>query len=54
MKVTPETHPDYTSLQTAFTSVSKLVDVVNENSREANNMKAMREIESSLTGADVR
>ena len=53
MKVTPETHPDYASLERTFQRLSEFVAVVNENSREANNMKALREIESNLTGAEV-
>lgn len=53
MKVTPQTHPDYASLEKTYERLSDFVNVVNENSREANNMKALREIESNLSGADV-
>lgn len=53
MKVTPQTHPDYASLEKTYERLSDFVNVVNENSREANNMKALREIEGSLSGADV-
>eukprot|EP01094_Clydonella_sp_ATCC50884_P029032 TRINITY_DN8932_c0_g1_i1.p1 TRINITY_DN8932_c0_g1~~TRINITY_DN8932_c0_g1_i1.p1 ORF type:complete len:616 (-),score=137.67 TRINITY_DN8932_c0_g1_i1:259-2106(-) len=51
MRYTPEDHPDYANLEKTFECLEKLVDVVNENSREANNLKRLRKVESSLTNA---
>ena len=39
-------------LQKAYDSVNQLVTVVNENSREANNLKRMKEISQGLSGAE--
>lgn len=52
MSATPAEHPDMERLQKAFDSVNQLVTVVNENSREANNLKRMKEISQGLSGAE--
>jgi len=51
MKHTPKEHPDYPNLEKAFTTSENLLAIVNENTRESTNVKAIRDIESSLTGA---
>ena len=48
MKATPEDHPDLESLTKAYSKLNHLVSVVNENSREANNLKRLKEISGAL------
>ena len=52
MKCTPEDHPDLESLTKAHGKLSHLVSVVNENSREANNLKRLKEISEALGSSD--
>ena len=50
---TPENHPDYDALQSAFNKINEVVININEGQREAEGMQRVLELQKQIEGFDV-
>ena len=50
--MTPENHPDYYPLGNALDIVKEMASTINENIREAEQIQAVAEMQSRITGLD--
>ena len=53
IKDTPEDHPDYQTLQSAFSQIEEVVEYVNERKRLAENLQKILAIQELIEGGEV-
>ena len=53
IKYTPETHPDWEALQSAFSKINSVVADINEAQRQAEGLQRILDLQKMIDGVDV-